>query len=365
MADKKSWRDYLPDETENQDETSGTKKTSWRDYVDYSQIVGENINDQMNAWLKNYNSYVSDYQDRFSGRTGTYEDAYVSDSADWLSSTRERKKALDAEADAILDYLNQYGGHLDSKTVEEIQKILTEGKSNQKKILDISKSDNDYWNQFGGKAAETLSLLPGAENVDFRERAYKNAQKKYGYFKKYEGLSTEDLKWAMEMLEDGNEKEWLTSYAASKDYDEKKKYDVDVGGHAIQTLENRIKYLQDFYLRGMDESLDHFKDRDEFLEERFKQYGGHEAMLKYIEDEQKRLDEMKKYSEEAQHIQKYEDYMNIVNAEDYAINSQFESTRNEVPKEDAYNALNNTYDTGMLFGDHRYDYVNRQEDAVS
>jgi hypothetical protein len=365
MADKKSWRDYLPEKTENQDETSGTKKSSWRDYVNFSQIVGENINDQMNAWLKNYNSYVSDYQDRFSGRTGTYEDAYVSDSADWLSSTRKRKKALDAEADAILDYLNQYGGHLDSKTVEEIQKTLTEGKSNQKKILDISKSDNDYWSQWGGKAADTLSLLPYAENFDFRENAYKKAQEKYGYSKKYEGMTYAELQNALNGLGDGNEKEWLTSYAASKDYDEKKKYDVDVGGHAIKTLENRIKYLQDFYLRGMDESLDHFKDRDEFLAERFKQYGGHEAMLKYIEDEQKRLDEMKKYSEEAQHIQKYEDYMNIVNAEDYAINSQFESTRNEVPKEDAYNALNNTYDTGMLFGDHRYDYVNRQEDAVS
>ena len=311
MAEKRSWRDGYEEYVESKKDNSEEETGGWRNgYKEYSnnnsaQIVGKNVTSKLDEWSKNYNSYITEYQQRFANRKGTLEDEYVSDSADWLTSAKERKAALDEEADAIMSYLDQYGGHLDSKWVDEVRKSIRESKQNQLKILDIAEKDNEYWSQWGGKAADTLSLLPGAENIDFRERAYKSAQQKDGYYKKYEGLSTEDLKWAMEMLEDGKEKEWLTSYAASRDYDDKSKYDVSAGESEIKALEDSLEGLQNYYLMGYDKALENGESYNEFIENWFAKYGGPEAMKKLIENKQKELDEKKQYIADAKKVQEF------------------------------------------------------------
>ena len=105
--------------------SDGNRYEQWhKEYDEYLQKnqgknVGQNVSDMLDSWIKDYNSYVSDYQKRFSGRKGTYEDAYVNDSADWLKSATEKKTALDQGAKEILAYLNRYGGHLDANIAKQ------------------------------------------------------------------------------------------------------------------------------------------------------------------------------------------------------------------------------------------------------
>ena len=169
MSEKKSWRDYSKsksseDETE---ESNSGKKSSWRDYTnsktesgnssggwrDYSKndptsIVGNNIVNRVNSWLNSHNSYISDYQKRNSGRKYTYEDAYVSDSSDWLNTATQRKSELDAEADAILSYLDQNKGYLESGWVEKIKSTLSSARNSHGQIIEYSTKDNEYWSQW-------------------------------------------------------------------------------------------------------------------------------------------------------------------------------------------------------------------------
>ena len=334
MAEKRSWRDgyeeYVESKKNNSEEETGSWRDGYKDYSNYisAEIVGKNVTSKLDEWSKNYNSYITDHQNRYSGRKGTLEDDYVSDSGDWLTSTKERKSALDEEAKSILSYLDEYGGHLDAEWVKEVRKSIKDGLGNQSKILEVAQKDNEYWSQWGGKAADTLSLLPGAENVDFRERAYKNAQKEYGYYNKYQGLSTEDLKWAVDVLEDGKEKEWLTSYAASRDYEDKSKYDVSAGEYELKLLEDELTALQDYYLKGEDYALDHASSNAEYnkaLEEWYAKYGGKEAMWELIQNEQKKLEDKKKYIADAKKIQELNAWNSVTGNEDFAQNSQYVS----------------------------------------
>jgi hypothetical protein len=188
MAEKKSWRDYSEKySTKTTDDTAESKKTgSWRDYSkkysssdgasatsegnsnsktswrDYStknssSIVGGNIANRVNNWLKNHNSYLSGYQKRYSGRKGTYEDAYVSDSAGWLDSVSKQADELDAERQNILSYMDQHKGYLDAEWIEQIRNTLAKGRDAQLKIRDSAKKDNEWWTKFTPNEDQTAA----------------------------------------------------------------------------------------------------------------------------------------------------------------------------------------------------------------
>ena len=183
MADK-NWRDYSKyhsskkskkdSEKEQEKKNSGTG--DWRNYSKFnvSNEVGTNITDRVNSWLKNHSSYISDYQNRYSGRKGTYEDSYVSDSASWLDKVSKQKSNFDAEADSILAYMYQYKGYLDAKWMDDVRKTIAVARDQQKGIYDSAVSDNQWWSSF--KDEDDYNFWRAHSTVESRQAWY--AEKK-------------------------------------------------------------------------------------------------------------------------------------------------------------------------------------------
>ena len=251
MAEKKSWRDYLDSVTDN--ESSGNEKTgTWRDYLSgvtternqptggwrdqlssaATGIVANEVTSRVNSWLQKHNSYISDYQKRYSSRKGNYEDAYVSDSADWLTKVNEQKSKYDTEADEILSYLDQNKDYLDADWVKSIKDTISKARGTQSKIIDSAKSDNEFWSSFGNEEL--------VEEYGSAEKAYKANQ----LFNANAGKTTTELDEILANMEDGEEKEWLTSYRSSVDYDEKSKLDTQTVQKEIDELETVLKEAQ-------------------------------------------------------------------------------------------------------------------------
>ena len=233
MASKYWWRDD-DKETDQQDTSNTTQATNkpgnkywWRDEenttsgesgqnqqnsgskywwrADDAPTAAENITNRVKTWLENHNNFITNYQTRNSGRKYTYEDSYVSDSADWLNTVTQQKNNFDAEADAILSYMDQYKDYFDTDWMKSVTDILTSARGTQSQILDNYTKDNQWWSTFKD------------------EDTYKTAQRYDSYSKKYEGMSSEDIMNALDTLEDGEEKDWLTfnqygMYKGDQDY---------------------------------------------------------------------------------------------------------------------------------------------------
>ena len=249
MSEKKSWRDYSKSKTSEDEKTGswrdyssnktggGDASGGWREYSknDAASIVSSNVVNRVNSWLDSHNSYISDYQKRNSGRKYNYEDAYVSDSSDWLNTATQRKSELDAEADAILSYLEQNKKYLDSSWAEKIKSTLSKARETNSQIVDYSTKDHEWWSGFG--AEELVKQYGSAED------AYKYYQRDDGYRKKYDGLSSDELTGLIDSLDDGEEKEWLSSYKSGVYHDEMLQYDT---GKASQELDTMEKVLQSY-----------------------------------------------------------------------------------------------------------------------
>ena len=156
--------------------------------------VAKSINDRTNTWLKNHNNYLANYNNRFNGRTGTMDDAYVSDASSWLSTVTTQKDNFDKEASNIMAMLDKYGDYLDPKWADSIRNALTNAGTQQADILKYATGDSEFWSQFAD------------------ENEYGTWQRYTGYQNKYSGKSYDDLQSAIDMLDDGEEKEWLNLY---------------------------------------------------------------------------------------------------------------------------------------------------------
>ena len=163
--------------------------------------VAKSIADRTNTWLQNHNNYLTNYSKRYSNRTGTYEDSYVSDASNWLSTVTAQKGNFDKEASSILAMLDKYGDYLDKDWTDSIRSALTTAGTQQADILKAATGDSDYWAQFATKD-------------DYSEwQEYSRTQKRIeGYQQKYSGKSYDELMITLGELEDGEEKVWLKSY---------------------------------------------------------------------------------------------------------------------------------------------------------
>lgn len=156
--------------------------------------IASSISQRTETWLKNHNNYLSNYNGRFSKRKGTYEDAYVADAGDWLSIVTAQKENFDKEASNILSMLDRYGDYLDADWSKSIRKALTDAGAQQADVLKYASSDSEYWAQFAD------------------QWEYGDWQRYEGYKSKYSGKTYEDLQAALEAMEDGEERQWLSLY---------------------------------------------------------------------------------------------------------------------------------------------------------
>ena len=201
MAKKYWWED---DEQQDNAQQEKGQRYWWDDDSTAADTAGTNITNRVNTWLKNHNTYISNYNKRYSGRKNSYEDAYVSDSSSWLDTVTKQKSAFDAEADSILAYMDRYKGYLDADWMEEVRRTLTEARDAQSQILDITTKDHEWWSGFG--AEDLVSQYGSAED------AYKYYQRAQGYNTKYAGATGDEIQQAMETLGPGEEYDWLRAY---------------------------------------------------------------------------------------------------------------------------------------------------------
>ena len=304
----------------------------WWDDGNIANAVGNNITSQVNNWLQNHNSYITDYQKRYEGRKGTYEDAYVSDSADWLNTVTQRKSTYDAEADAIIAYITQNKDYLDKGWVNRISDTIANARKQQGSILESVTKDNEWWNKF-------------APNEEQAAAGY-TSEKLYN--------------------------EWQSG---QKQYADDLSFDVEAG-----TLElEELKKERDAYLADQEEKRKQAQEDESFWESLGRWLGNtpdttiplagaNEPISSngYTNEYDKRIAELEERIERSKYVQGYEGYMGNMGADDYAANSQYVSTRTDVAKEDAlWGLYKNQYDESQLFGDFLYDYINRNEDALS
>ena len=340
-SNKYWWRDEADTGNEQSGQQSSKDKYWWRDedYYSYrSNQVGRDVSNRVNTWLENHNSYISDYQNRYSGRKGNYEDAYVSDAGSWLDTVKQRKAEYDAEADSILQYIEQNKSLLDKDWIKKVTDTITGARSQQGSIVDIATQDNDWWSNFAPNEEQAAA-----------------------------GYTAEQIYNAWQ--------------ADRKQYDADLAFDVDAG---LLELENLKKQREDYRVE-QNEKAEQARKNETWWETLGRWLGNtpdtslplggasstSSGGIDYSEYDN-RISELEKQIERSKYVQGYEGYMDYTKAEDYAANSQYVSKRTEVPLDDAIfyvsygnSGLHPAYDTGKLFGDYNYDYINRNEDALA
>jgi len=204
------------------------------------------LNTDIQSWWQAHDKYIQGYNDRFSKENSGYR----SDSKDYLDSVLSQNQSLLSQQESIRQRLSDYGKYLDAKWVENITKMLDDNKGSYKTILDGATKDNQYWSQWAteddynnavwendfykliqdGKYDEAEAMAaskaqefakahpdidmtdPDAYSPEFitawqklseYEKDLKNARE-YSLYKplidKYEGMSHDELKGAMEEL---------------------------------------------------------------------------------------------------------------------------------------------------------------------
>ena len=121
---------------------------AWRAQQFDVESTVKSIYDRTNTYLRNYGYYMDNYKNRYSGRTGTYEDAYVSDAGDWLSTVTKQKENFDKEASNILSMLDRYSDYLDPDWAKSVRSALQTAGTHQADVVKIATGDNDFWSKF-------------------------------------------------------------------------------------------------------------------------------------------------------------------------------------------------------------------------
>ena len=333
MAEKKSWRDYSNQESGGNSKNS-KKAGGWREYstFDTTSAVGTNITNSVNTWLTNHNNFITNYQNRYSGRKYNYEDAYVGDSASWLDSVSKQKSQLDTEADNIMAYMRQYQDYIDQDWMKSVWDTLAKGSSTNRQIVDAATSDNEYWNGFGTE--ELVNQYGSAEDA---YKALASADKK-----RNDQLNLDTDAYAKEVEDLGNF------------YDEAYTIDVWHNDYSLGLTKNDLDY---------DPAED---ERKLGIYNRFvNDYGGN---LDSVYDEYKKkeryLNEAKQVQSKAREQEEYEKqlapYKALMQNPDFDTKSAYKSTKTGDYKANAFGYI---YDTG--YGDIMYDYINRDQNARS
>lgn len=146
----------------------------------------QEVTAKLKTWYDEYSSYVSDYQSRTAGLTGTYNDSYSSGTSEWLADLTTRKNRLDKEADEIRGLLEITREVYGDKWTDAALVGLDMGRKTQEEILGGASSYNKYWSQW-------------------------ESEDKYN--------------------------EWATYM---RDREEKLSYDLEAGAREIELLENRL-----------------------------------------------------------------------------------------------------------------------------
>lgn len=360
MANKYWW------ESEEEEEKQGY----WWDQNSNSDIantVGTNITNRVNTWLKNHNNYIKNYQYRYKNRKYSYEDAYVSDSGSWLDTVSKQKSNFDAEADSILAYMDQFSGYLDADWMKSVRDTLTGARGQQSSIVESATKDNEWWGSFGSKDM--------VKQYGSAEAAYKTHQRYDGYSKKYNGMTSADLGDLLKDLDDGEEKDWLTSHKASVYRDEMLKYDVAGNEENLGKLEqilsqyDNLRQYYDAYQKNPDAYSGSEYENHRTMADIFSQYqqtfGSKKELEKLVHDTRLNINNAKRTQKNAE-LSSVADSTSKTYDPEFGKYSSYVSD-GETPlipdyKDIAYDAVNGNMDSlGLAAGQSRFGTISTSE----
>ena len=108
----------------------------------------EELFNRLKTWHSNNEIYVSNYQTRYSGLTGTYADRYDTDSASWLDKVTKQKSNFDAEAKSLKAAFEANKDLFDEEWLKEAISSLDSAGKIQEDILAGTQERNKYWAQW-------------------------------------------------------------------------------------------------------------------------------------------------------------------------------------------------------------------------
>ena len=156
-----SYKEYLEYEKKQKEENKNKPKTKnsfssyaeWEVY-DHGEEIANTIYDRTVNLIQYNSNLLTNSNNRYSNRQGTYEDEYVSDSAEWLDRVTNQVSALKTEKESIRSYLGQYADYFNEEFVSSIYDALDksdkleDGTSLYQSILKTAQQDRDYWGNF-------------------------------------------------------------------------------------------------------------------------------------------------------------------------------------------------------------------------
>ena len=109
--------------------------------------IGASLTSSINNWLKNNESFFTNYNSRLGRYEGKdYLDwSYESDSGDWLSSLATQKTNLENEAKEIRTWLDQYKDYLDPEYYNSVAKALKGNTNEYEGIISRATEINKHW----------------------------------------------------------------------------------------------------------------------------------------------------------------------------------------------------------------------------
>ena len=134
--------------------------------------------------------------------------------------------------------------------------------------------------------------------------------------KKYQGKGYSSLASTLQELEDGDEKDWLESYAQQVDYDEKSKLDLSAAEQEIKDLEDLLEKY-----KGAKQGAD-FIPKVEGKTDM-------ESLMDLVDSTEKEISQKKQYLNQARHIQEGITLSSVSDSDDFKDLSQYSTTIGE------------------------------------
>lgn len=131
------------------------------------------LNNDIQSWYDGYNSFVNEYNNRFSGENTGYR----SDSQSYLDSVNSQNQRLSALQESIAKRLSDYGKYLDSKWAGEVTKMFNDGQGAYKSILDAATKDHQYWSQYADEDEYIFYSMINGGNLEEAEEFLKEKSK--------------------------------------------------------------------------------------------------------------------------------------------------------------------------------------------
>lgn len=118
------------------------------------ETASKDISNRINTWFKNNENFVSNYNYRFKGFTGSYNDPYDSTINDWISNVTSQKSNFDQEASSIISWLDTYGDYVGGREwADSVKNALRSAGTQQSEILKNASEYSKYWSQWDSEDA--------------------------------------------------------------------------------------------------------------------------------------------------------------------------------------------------------------------